>query len=255
MDRRLLDLERAFAEDPADGDVALALGRACLRAARPLRALTVTRGAGVVDVRLDAAREVARRLGAPFLDVGPLGFERFGAADDPGVLVPGGAFLEDGRDGASARRSALLPGARRADLRRVSVPDVVIAERPGAPPGPRAAAAAWARARGARLPAAAEWKKALRGGCFLDGDETATTPNPEPDRIAPWGSAAPAAAGALGSPYGAWFDPAVPEWAADLTDHLLVLDLPNGRYTAPVGGGLRRLAGSGRWVLEVPRDP
>lgn len=254
MDRRLLELERAFTDDPHDGEVAKALARASLRAGRHLRALTVARPTDDEELRRRAATAVAVRLGIPFRGLCPGGFERFGPEQAPGVLIPGGAFLDDGRDGTSAQRSTLLPGARRADLRRVALPDIVMAVDPEGRFATQDEAGRAVAARHARLPTAAEWKKALRGGCFLDGDATAAHPNPLPDRIAPWGLEPTPPLGRGPSPYGITFDLAVREWCADLPDRVLTLDLANGRYSAPVGHGPRRLQGAARWVRDVPPD-
>jgi formylglycine-generating enzyme required for sulfatase activity len=51
---------------------------------------------------------------------------------------------------------------------------------------------AWA---GLSLPTEAEFQKVVRGGLFLDGDETRKVPNPRPQRKYPWGDEAPDADG------------------------------------------------------------
>jgi hypothetical protein len=246
MEDRLQALERAWHEVPGDAERALDLARACLRAGRVLRALTISRPWSDAGVRVGAAEELARRRGLVFAGV-ELGFERFLAGEDELVLVPGGAFLDDG---PGAWSSSLLPSGSRAGLRRVELADFLIAiAARSADLQPHAAQLA--AQVGGRLATAEEWKKAWRGGLFLDGDETAQSPNPSPDRVAPWGFE-PEPEGAAVSPYGLVLERGACEWC-ERSALGLILDAPNGRYHVPVGTSAQR---RGReLVFRVVVDP
>jgi hypothetical protein len=199
MDSAVTRLERAMAADPDDDGVRVELARALTRAGRPLRALAVLPQA--MSERDAIGCALAEALGLDW--VGAAGMiDRFfdrSAVPFNLVLVPAGAFLDDGESGLA---SSLLERGARADLRRVVVPAFLagLEQLPVMTDGAREAAAL----RG-RLPSRLEWKKLWRGGLHLDGDLTEGILNPDPDRLLPQGE--PPEPGVLArSPYEAQFD-------------------------------------------------
>lgn len=247
MDDSLRRLERELAESPQDEQRLEAFARACLRAGDPRRALRAARPLGGALHR-EAALALGELLGLELLATEPT--ETWRRGGERVALVPGGAFLDEG---PHAWRSSLEPGGERAALRRVSLDDFMITLFPT----PRATweeAQACARAEGARLPSFLEWKKAWRGGLFLDGDACPRIPNPEPDRLRPAGLGA--GGGLERSPYGVLFPlgDGGREWCADAREWTCLLG-EDGRYRAPCGAsGAPPLA---RWVWELgaPREP
>lgn len=233
MEDRLQALERAWREAPTDADLAVDLARACLRAGRPQRALTISRPWIEDGVRVGAAEEIAHRRDLAFVGFQD-GFERFAVEDGELVLVPGGGFLDDG---PGAWSSSLLPTSSRAGLKRIELPDYMIGVS-AQPADLRPEAAILAGRIGGRLPTATEWKKAWRGGLFLDGDETGQVPNPSPDRVAPWGFE-PEPEGPAVSPYGVRLARGDCEWC-ERAALGLILDAGNGRYHVPVGTSAQR---------------
>jgi hypothetical protein len=207
LDRALQALERAW-RDERDLDAARELARVRLRAGRPLEALTLARVGGDRELHGQAAEALGERVGLRFAELQD-GFERYvfsPQANDPEnqwVLVPGGAFLQEQK--ARAETSLLgKGGGQRAPLKPVTVPDLLMARRPLPNLDPDLARRS-ATAMGARLPTPDEWKKAWRGGLYLDGDETQQRPNPHPDLISPWGLGEPNIHDDYARPYGIQF--------------------------------------------------
>jgi hypothetical protein len=110
-----------------------------------------------------------------------------------------------------------------------------------------------ARGVGGRLPTPTEWKKAWRGGLFLDGDGSGLRPNDQPDRLSPLGLADEPPEGApLLSPYGVEFSRELCEWCSE-PGLGLILDTANGRYHVDLGPQQSARRFAGRVVIELPR--
>lgn len=228
LDANLRRLERAAAEDPSQPGPALELARAYLRAGHSLLALTAARGLEA-SLHEEAAATLGAHLGLSL--EGLLPSEVFKTpAGERLVLVPGGAFLDEG---ALAFRSSLRPGGERASLARIEVGPFLISVLPR--PGTRRGALVRELAEsGDRLPTFREWKKSWRGGLHLDGDAWGRVPNPEPDRLRPAGLGA--GGGLERSPYGVLFPAANAgrEWCAESSEWACAL-ADDGRYQVPVG--------------------
>ncbi len=117
---------------------------------------------------------------------------------------------------------------------------------------------------GLRLPTEAEWEKALRGGFYLDGDQTKKLPNPLPERPFPWGNDAPDADGvfrcnfdgeddgfARSAPVGRFAEFASPYGICDLAGNVAewTLDWYSTSYHVGLDGF--RVARGGSW-MAVP---
>ena len=255
MDRSLAALERAWREG-RDLDAARELARARLRAGRPRAALTLAR---VCDdaLREEAAVELARGLTArleprprpdapPTLVVESLSnVEVFRLGDRVLHLIPGGRFLDE--RGTTAETSLVGPGGgQRAPLAPVDVPDLLVARQAEARAMPLVARAA-ARALGGRLLRPPEWKKAWRGGLFLDGDETELLPNPTPERISP-------EVPSVAPPYGLHFAPRAWE---HVEGELVAMGFLAGRYQVATDSPDARRGRDLVWrlVLELAQQP
>ncbi len=252
MDGELQRLERAVEADPDDDDACVALARAYLRAGRPRPALALARAFPALEAsgeREAAARGVATALGLAWIGV-EAGQDRFRAPGETVlVLVPAGAFLDDG---AAGEVSSLETRQARADLRRVRVPELLVAV-DARPEADRDAARAAASRLGGRLPTLVEWKKLWRGGLFLDGDGTARLANPAPDRLLPTLERA-AEQVTVEGPYGARFDLGACEWTYGDGEKGGVFDRATWRYhvslRTPAERRGRRLVW--RLVRDVP---
>lgn len=246
MDDDLRRALRAYREAPHDPELAAELASVASRAGDLLLALAAARGAGD-DAYTEAAARLGASLGLELVRLQPSATYRRGA--QALVLVPGGAFLDEGDE---AWASSLEPGGSRAPLRRVDVPAFLIARWP-------VYARSWteardqARAAGGRLPTPAEWKKAWRGGLYLDGDLSAQVMNEEPDRLRPSGIADQPRQSLERSPVSGLVYPlfdGAGEWCSE-----------RGRLVALASGGRYRLPSEGvraagyRLVLEITPGP
>jgi hypothetical protein len=224
-DAELRRLERRAAESPQDPGPVLELARAYLRAGHSLLALSASRGLDRV-LQEEAAAALGARLGLTLDALEPSEVWRTGGGERL-VLIPGGAFLDEG---PRALRSSLEPGGERAPLARVEVGAFLISVLPLH--GQRSAVQALLEED--RLPTFLEWKKSWRGGLNLDGDTWGRVPNPEPDRLRPAGLGS--GGGIERSPYGVLFPlvHAAQEWCRDSLDWACAL-ANDGRYQVPVG--------------------
>lgn len=227
-DAELRGLEREVAENPHDLGRSAALAQAYLRAGHTLLALQRSRGVDA-DLHREAAEALGSRLDLTLEALLPSEVWRTQAGERL-VLIPGGAFLDEG---TQAFRSSLSEGGSRAPLARVEVPAFLISTLPLAR-APHADLTARLDAEGDRLPTFVEWKKSWRGGLFLDGDARAQLPNSEPDRLRPAGFSS--GGGIERSPYGVLFPTAGGghEWSSDSNEWSCALT-DEGRYRVPGG--------------------
>lgn len=254
MDEELREQERRAEREPGP-EAWRAAARACLRRGLVRRALEWARGEPGSAEHEAAALGLAARLGCELRPPGPTRAEVFRTPHGHDLaLIPAGTYLEEG---ARAWASLLRPGSDRAPLRPVHLPDYLIAVEPVEPTFTEVADAPLAelRARGGRLATPAEWKKAWRGGVYLDGDRTRTRPNPEPDRLVPEVLGSGVSGYGFVSPYGLlYLAVSASEWELAEEGALCLTGFDLGRYQA-------RYPGRGpfpvtlRAVLDLPADP
>jgi hypothetical protein len=245
VDQELQELERHAVRAPSP-EARRAVARAYLRRGLPGRALAWARSEPGGLEHASAVSGLADQLGLSLLRPETAEGEWFVGRDGTRlVLVPGGAHLEDG---ACAWASILRPGGSRAPLERVVLPGFLVGVAPRGGARSQEEARERAAALGGRLPTPPEWKKAWRGGLWLDGDLTCERRNSEPDRIGPWGNQAPDPR-AWRSPYGVEFLPDAWEWTEG--PEQFGAGFRAGRYLLPLGDPSVRRGRRLLWRLVI----
>lgn len=188
---------------------------------------------------------MAAALGLAWVGV-EAGQDRFRAPGETVlVLAPGGAFLDDG---AAGEVSSLVTRQARADLRRVLVPDLLVAVDAWLEADRDAARAAASRL-GGRLRYSSSGRSCGAAGWTLDGDATARVENPAPDRLLPTlervGEHVTVRVGT-----GARFDLGACEWTYGDGETGGVFDRATWRYHVPPRTPAER---RGRRLVPAPR--